>query len=109
VSCFWVAVGHFAHAAPWLQSLLQSEGFSDDAALDQAIKKLEADLRKTRKKAANDGDDAMVRPLLQFWKPYSFTFCRKNPPSRSSTPQTTRYALTSLIEQLREQLGPLAR
>ncbi|KAI0286426.1 actin-like ATPase domain-containing protein [Russula brevipes] len=41
------------------QSLLQSEGFSDDAALDQAIKKLEADLKKTRKKAANDGDDVI--------------------------------------------------
>ncbi|KAH9977560.1 actin-like ATPase domain-containing protein [Russula compacta] len=45
----------------WL-SLLQSEGFNDDAALDQAIKKLEADLKKTRKKAANDGDDAMEEP-----------------------------------------------
>ena len=42
------------------QNLLQSEGFSDDAALDQAIKKLEADLKKARKKAANDGDDIMV-------------------------------------------------
>jgi len=49
--------------------LLQSEGFGDDAALDQAIKKLEADLRKTRKKAANDGDDTMVRTLSQFLKP----------------------------------------
>lgn len=66
MSCFWVAVSLFAHAAPWLQSLLQSEGFSDDAALDQAIKKLEADLRKTRKKAANDGDDTMVSTFLPF-------------------------------------------
>jgi actin-related protein 5 len=40
--------------------VLQSEGFSDDAALDQAIKKLEADLKKTRKKAANDSDDVIV-------------------------------------------------
>ncbi|KAH9064981.1 chromatin remodeling complex subunit [Lactarius vividus] len=44
------------------QSLLQSEGFSDDAALDQAIKKLEADLKKTRKKAANDSDDVIEEP-----------------------------------------------
>jgi ribosome-associated translation inhibitor RaiA len=57
------------------QSILQSEGFSDDAALDQAIKKLEADLKKTRKKAANDGDDATVStPVFAFSKPYSSSF-----------------------------------
>jgi actin-related protein 5 len=50
----------FSYTTSWSQSTLQSEGFSDDAALDQAIKKLEADLKKTRKKAANDGDDATV-------------------------------------------------
>lgn len=44
------------------QNLLQSEGFSDDGALDQAIKKLEADLKKTRKKAANDSDDVIEEP-----------------------------------------------
>ncbi|KAH9075584.1 chromatin remodeling complex subunit [Lactarius deliciosus] len=44
------------------QSLLQSEGFSDDSALDQAIKKLEANLKKTRKKAANDSDDVIEEP-----------------------------------------------
>ena len=49
-----------SHAAFWPQNLLQSEGFSDDAALDQAIKKLEADLKKTRKKAASDSDDVIV-------------------------------------------------
>ena len=38
---------------------LQSEGFSDDAALDQSIKKLEADLKKARKKEA-EGDDVIV-------------------------------------------------
>lgn len=54
----------FAYAGLGTQSLLQSEGFSDDAALDQAIKKLEADLKKTRKKAANDGDDVMVKSFL---------------------------------------------
>ena len=50
----------FAYHRPWPQGLLQSEGFIDDAALDQAIKRLEADLKKTRKKAANDNDDGMV-------------------------------------------------
>lgn len=39
---------------------LQSEGFSDDAALDQSIKKLEADLKKARKKEA-EGEDVIVR------------------------------------------------
>ncbi|KAI0258664.1 actin-like ATPase domain-containing protein [Gloeopeniophorella convolvens] len=42
------------------QNLLQAEGFSDDGALDQAIKKLDADLKKTRKKAENDADDPTV-------------------------------------------------
>jgi actin-related protein 5 len=49
------------------QNLLQSEGFIDDAALDQAIKKLEAGLKKARKKAANDGDEVTVNihfPIL---------------------------------------------
>jgi hypothetical protein len=54
------SLAFFAYYRSWPQSLLQSEGFNDDAALDQAIKKLEADLKKTRKKAANDGDDVMV-------------------------------------------------
>ncbi|KAN0105718.1 hypothetical protein V8E52_010774 [Russula decolorans] len=49
-------------------NLLQSEGFIDDAALDQAIKKLEAGLKKARKKAANDGDEVTVNihfPILK--------------------------------------------
>lgn len=45
---------------------LQSEGFSDDAALDQSIKKLEADLKKARKKEA-EGEDVIVR--TNFWLP----------------------------------------
>lgn len=65
----------FAYTTSWSQSILQSEGFSDDAALDQAIKKLEADLKKTRKKAANDGDDATVStPVFSNLKPYSSSF-----------------------------------
>jgi hypothetical protein len=57
---FWLLVGFFAYCRSWSQNLLQSEGFSDDAALDQAIKKLEAGLKKARKKAANDGDEVTV-------------------------------------------------
>ena len=50
----------FAYYRSWSQNLLQSEGFNDDAALDQAIKKLEAGLKKARKKAANDSDEVTV-------------------------------------------------
>lgn len=39
---------------------LKEEGFSNDAALDGAIKKLESDLKKARKKEANE-EDAEVR------------------------------------------------
>lgn len=56
-SDFWL---YFAYYRSRSQNLLQSEGFNDDAALDQAIKKLEADLKKARKKAANDGDEVTV-------------------------------------------------
>lgn len=42
--------------------MLQSEGFDDDAGLDEAIKKLEGDLKKAKKKDA-DGDDAAVSAL----------------------------------------------
>ena len=55
---------HPSHVAFSSQNSLQSEGFSDDAALDQAIKKLEADLKKTRKKAANDSDDVIVSTIF---------------------------------------------
>lgn len=75
------------------QSLLQSEGFNDDSALDQAIKKLEADLKKTRKKAANDGDDCMVSTFFLILRVLLIVLrCRKSPPSRSLTHQTNRYA-----------------
>jgi hypothetical protein len=73
--------------------LLQSEGFNDDAALDQAIKKLEADLKKTRKKAANDGDDVIVSThFLILWALSIILYRRKSPPSRSLTRRMTRYA-----------------
>ncbi|KAJ7795734.1 hypothetical protein B0H14DRAFT_2918354 [Mycena olivaceomarginata] len=43
----------------WMYKL-QTEGFDDDAALDETIKKLESDLKKARKKeaAADGGEDA---------------------------------------------------
>lgn len=40
---------------------LREEGFANDAALDSAIKKLEGDLKKARKKEANE-EDAEVCP-----------------------------------------------
>jgi actin-related protein 5 len=64
VCFFWLLVRFFAYCRLWSQNLLQSEGFSDDAALDQAIKKLEAGLKKARKKAANDGDEVTVKHLF---------------------------------------------
>lgn len=42
-----------------VQSTLRSEGFENDAALDAAIKKLETDLKKSRKKDT-DGDEMEV-------------------------------------------------
>ncbi|KAJ7725515.1 hypothetical protein DFH07DRAFT_946209 [Mycena maculata] len=45
---------------------LQTEGFDDDAALDETIKKLESDLKKARKKeaAADGGEDAAEEPTF---------------------------------------------
>ncbi|THH17202.1 hypothetical protein EW146_g3566 [Bondarzewia mesenterica] len=43
------------------QTTIQTEGFSDEAALDQDIKKLEADLKKARKKEA-EGDETIEEP-----------------------------------------------
>ena len=43
-----------------MQALLSEEGFDNDAAFDGAIKKLEANLKKTKKKDG-DGDDMEVR------------------------------------------------
>ena len=45
------------------QQRLQSEGFDSDLALDDAIKKLDYDLKRTRKKEA-DGDDLLVKDFL---------------------------------------------
>lgn len=42
------------------QHILQSEGFDDDAGLDETIKKLEADLKKARKKDDDVGDDVVA-------------------------------------------------
>jgi hypothetical protein len=46
------------------QNILQGEGFEDDAKLDESIKKLEADLKRSRKKDA-DGDDQVSVNLYQ--------------------------------------------
>lgn len=43
-----------------MQNKLQEEGFDDGGALDEAIKKLETDVKKARKKEA-DGEDTVVR------------------------------------------------
>jgi hypothetical protein len=43
------------------KNTLQSEGFDDEAALDEKIKKLESDLKKARKKDLAEGDDGGVR------------------------------------------------
>lgn len=42
------------------QILLREEGFDNDAALDSTIKKLETDVKKSRKKDT-DGDEMQVR------------------------------------------------
>ncbi|EGN94061.1 hypothetical protein SERLA73DRAFT_171573 [Serpula lacrymans var. lacrymans S7.3] len=44
----------------WINTL-QSEGFEDEGALDDIIKKLELDLKRARKKEA-DGDDSVEEP-----------------------------------------------
>ena len=47
------------------QATLREEGFDNDAALDSAIKKLEMDVRKARKKEDEDGqEEAPTFPLL---------------------------------------------
>ena len=40
-----------------LQHTLQAEGFDDNAALDETIKKLESDLRKAKKRELGDVDE----------------------------------------------------
>lgn len=88
---FFLTSRSFAHHRSWSQNLLQSEGFNDDAALDQAIKKLEADLKKARKKAANDGDEVTVSThFLIMWAVLTVLHCRKSRPSRSLTRLMTR-------------------
>ncbi|KAF7340217.1 hypothetical protein MVEN_01940300 [Mycena venus] len=48
----------------WMYKL-QTEGFDDDAALDETIKRLESDLKKARKKeAAEDGGEDAAEPAF---------------------------------------------
>lgn len=53
----------FSSADYCWKNTLQSEGFEDDAALDETIRKLEADLRKARKKDDDSVDEIVVRPI----------------------------------------------
>ena len=52
-------VAEYSHPCSMSQDTLKEEGFSNDAALDATIKKLEADLKKARKKEA-DGENEEV-------------------------------------------------
>ena len=56
------------HHRLWVQAKLQAEGLDSEAALDEAIKKLENDLKKARKKETGDVDDGIQEepsfPLL---------------------------------------------
>jgi actin-related protein 5 len=55
-----------------LQEKLQAEGFNNDAALDDTIKRLEGDLKRARKKEADgNGDEAesVVSPEVSIWRP----------------------------------------
>lgn len=51
---------HYACCLISLQNTLQVEGFDDDAALDETIKKLEVDVKRARKKDPDGQDDAIV-------------------------------------------------
>ncbi|KAI3615652.1 chromatin remodeling complex subunit [Moniliophthora roreri] len=48
------------------QNKLNSEGFDDDATLDETIKKLDTDLKRTRKKEANIGGDEPMEETPSF-------------------------------------------
>lgn len=51
---------HYARCLISLQNILQVEGFDDDAALDETIKKLEVDVKRARKKDPDGQDDVVV-------------------------------------------------
>jgi len=55
----WNILSSFADPAQYVcsQNILQEEGFEDDARLDESIKKLESDLKRTRKKDVAEVDD----------------------------------------------------
>lgn len=54
---------------PHLQNALLEEGFEDDAALDDTIKKLEQSLKKARKKEVEGQDEPTVCPLTSITVP----------------------------------------
>lgn len=51
---------HQAYCLISLQHVLQVEGFDDDAALDETIRKLEVDVKRARKKDPDGQDDVIV-------------------------------------------------
>lgn len=53
---------HYPHTFP--KSKLQAEGLDNEAALDEIIKKLEADLKKARKKEAGEVDEGQEEPTF---------------------------------------------
>ena len=57
---------------PTIQHTLQAEGFDDDAALDETIKKLESDLKKARKRELGDDDNGGLVRLFWFSSILSF-------------------------------------
>lgn len=60
--CFSLTSPHRPHISQ--KSKLQAEGLDNEAALDETIKKLEADLKKARKKEAGEADDGQEEPTF---------------------------------------------
>ena len=56
-------------SVPYVQNALLDEGFEDDAALDETIKKLEQDLKKARKKEVEGQDEPTVCPFTSVTVP----------------------------------------
>jgi len=65
-----------------MQNKLREEGFDDDAGLDEAIKKLETDLKRARKKEADGEDITVVRSFVFAAHRSTHFACRKSLHSR---------------------------
>jgi actin-related protein 5 len=64
-----------------MQNTLQTEGFDDDAALDETIKKLELDVKRARKKEADGLDDVIVSTVHHHYRSFLFDTCPPEEPS----------------------------